>query len=84
MAIGFATGLFVIALMICLANVKIPRGEEQGVHHVATTSKIIDHAFSGLLLSLIAIEEATAVLWTKVGTDSIGLRGIMNLEKHLT
>ena len=84
MTIGFATGLFVIALMICLANVEIPRGEEQGVHHVATTSKIINHIFSCLLLSLIAIEEATAVLWTKVGPDSIGLRGIMNLEKHLT
>ena len=84
MAIRFATRLFVIALMICLADVEIPSGEEQGVHHVAMVTELLDNGFGSLQLSLIAIEEATAVLRTKVGTDAIGLCGIMNLEKHLT
>ena len=70
--------------MIFFANIEFLGGEEQGVHNVAMVTELLDKGFGSLQLRLIAIEEATAILWPEVGAYAIGLRRVMNLKKHLT
>lgn len=83
MTIRFAARLFVILLVVLLADVEVGGGEDEGVDLVATVAEHLDDGFGITFLSLIAVEEATAVLRAEVGTDAIGLGGVVNLEEEL-
>ena len=83
MTIGFAARLFVILLVVLLADVEVGGGEDQGVDLIATVAEYLDDGFGITFLSLVTVEEATAVLRPEVGTDAIGLGGVVNLEEEL-
>lgn len=82
MAIRLATSLLIITLVVSFANVERFFGQKQGVHLIAHITEYLHNVFGCLLLRFVAIEYATAILRTDVGTYTVGLCRIVNLEKQ--
>lgn len=82
MTIGCAASLLIITLVVGLAYVEGGFGLEQGVHLIAHITEYLHNVFGCLLLRFVAIEYATAILRTDVGTYTVGLCRVVNLEEQ--
>lgn len=83
MAVWLAACLFVVSLMRLLANPEIAEREQQRIDFVATSAQVVNDRLSLNLPTGICIEDATAVLWSDVGTYAVGLCWVVNLEEHV-
>jgi hypothetical protein len=82
MAIGALAGLVVIVLMILLARPEM-LGRAQGcVYLVPHAAEQLYHLLGGAELGVVEVEYLASVLGTYVGTDAVGLRGVVNLEEE--
>lgn len=82
MAIRLATCLFVVSLVVRLADVERLFRPQQSIDLIPLVAKQLHNMFSSIPLIVITIEDATPVLRTEIRTDSIRLGRVMNFEEQ--
>lgn len=82
MAIRLATCLFVVLLVVRLADVERLFRQQQSIDLIPLVAKHLHNMFSSIPLIVITIEDATPVLRTEIRTDSIRLGRVMNFEEQ--
>lgn len=82
MAIRLATCLFVISLVVRLADVERLFRQQQSIDLIPLAAKHLHNMVSSISLIVITIEDATPVLRTEIRTDSIRLGRVMNFEEQ--
>ena len=82
MAIRLATRLFVVLLVVRLADVERLFRQQQSIDLIPLVAKQLHNMFSSISLIVITIEDATPVLRTEIRTDAIRLGRVMNLEEQ--
>ena len=71
MAIRLATCLFVVSLVVRLADVKRLFRQQQSIDLIPLVAKQLHNMFNSIPLIAITIEDATPVLRTEIRTDAI-------------
>lgn len=82
MAIRLSTRLFVVLLVVRLADIERLFGKQQSIDLIPLAAKQLHNMFSSISLIVITIEDATPVLRTAIRTDAIRLGRVMNLEEQ--